>query len=310
MTRKLLLLLAFTGIISVTTVNAQEDLMSILNQNEKPVVDYASATFKSTHIVIGQSIETAPVGNLNFMITHHFGSLNSGYDKLFGLKQAFIRLGFEYGVTKWLGIAVGLNTDKNTWDGSAKVKLFRQCKGAKRFPVTIDFYGNAAAFTTAWSDPTRKNHFSSRLTYAFQLLIARKFGNIISLQLTPSVVHKNMVPTVEDKNDIFALGAGGRVKLSERVALSAEYHHLFNGQVVSATSYDSFSVGVDIETGGHVFQIFLTNSSGEYEQTYLTETSGKWMNGNSLKKASIGNVFLGFNINRMFTIVNHKMTKQ
>jgi len=300
MKRKVLLLLAFTGIFSFTTVKAQDDLLSMINKDEKPTIDYATATFKSTHIVIGQSIETAPAGNLNFLITHHFGALNTGYDNLFGLKIASIRLGLEYGVTKWLGVAAGINTDRNTWDGSAKVKLLRQSKGTRRMPVTLDVYGNAAVFTNKWTDPTRTNYFSSRLTYAMQVLIARKFGNNLSLQITPSWVHKNMVPNTSDKNDIFTLGAGGRIKLSQRVSVNAEYHHLFKNQVVSTKAYDSFSLGVDIETGGHVFQIFLTNSAGEYEQTYLTETRGKWSN---------GDIFLGFNITRMFTIVNHKMHK-
>ena len=300
MKRALLFLFILAAAISFSPVKAQDDLLSMIAKDEKPVVDYTSATFKSTHIVIGQSIETAPKGNLNFMITHHFGALNTGYENLFGLKQAFIRLGFEYGVTPWLGIGIGLNTDKNTWDGSAKVKLLRQCKGAKNIPVTMDLSGNMAVYTTKWSDKSRTNYFTSRMSYAFQVLIARKFGNALSLQITPSYVHKNMVPTTADKNDIFTLGAGGRVKLSQRISINAEYHYLFTGQVVSSKVYNSFSVGMDIETGGHVFQLFLTNSQGEYEQTYLTETAGKWSN---------GVIYLGFNINRMFTIVKPKQPK-
>ena len=301
MKRALLVFFAFTGMMSISSVKAQDDLLSMMNQNEKPTIDYTTATFKSTHIIIGQSIETAPIGNLNFSITHHFGALNTGYENLFGLKQAFIRLGFDYGVTKWMGIAIGLNTDKNTWDGSTKIKLLRQSKGAKKMPVSMDIFGNVAVFTTKWSDPTRTNYFTSRVTYACQLLIARKFGNSLSLQITPSYVHKNMVPTTADKNDIFTLGAGGRVKLSQRISINAEYHYLFSGQVVSTTAYSSFSLGVDIETGGHVFQLFLTNSQGEYEQTYLTETKGKWAN---------GVIYLGFNINRMFTIIKPKKPKE
>ncbi len=301
MNNKLLLLLALTGVIFASSAKGQDDLLSMMDKNEKPTVDYTTATFKSTHIIIGQSIETAPAGNLNFLITHHFGALNTGYENLYGLKQASIRLAVEYGVTKWLGLAVAINTDKNTWDGSAKVKILRQCKGAKNVPVTIDLYGNAAVYTTKWSDPTRTNYFSSRLTYDFQVMIARKFGNSVSLQITPSYVHKNIVPNSDDKNDIFNLSAGGRVKLSQRVSVNVEYSYLFKGQVVSTNAYNSLSVGVDIETGGHVFQIFMTNSYGEYEQPIYTDTRGKWSN---------GDIFLGFNINRMFTIVKPKLPKE
>jgi hypothetical protein len=247
--------------------------------------------------VIGQSIELPPQGNLLFLISHHFGALNTGYENLYGLKQATIRLGLEYGVTRWLGIGAGLNTDRNTWDGFLKFKVLRQSTGSRNMPVSVNFFTNTAIYTTKWADPDRDNLFTSRISYTFQAIIARKFGNLLSLQLVPSMVHKNLVPASADKNDIFTLGAGGRIKISDRVSINAEYHHLFKNQVVSTDVYDSFSVGVDIETGGHVFQVFLTNAYGEYEQAFLTETDGKWSN---------GDIFLGFNISRIFTIVEPK----
>jgi opacity protein-like surface antigen len=299
--RNRIFFLFFSAILLFATVlQAQENLLDMISQDEKPVIDYTSATFKTTRIVIGQSIELPPQGNMLFLITHHFGALNTGYENLYGLKQATIRLGLEYGLTKWLGIGVGLNSDKNTWDGFVKVKMLRQSKGARKMPVTLDLFANSAIYTTKWTDPERTNYFSSRISYTFQALLARKFGNALSLQIMPSMVHKNMVPDTKDHNDIFTLGAGGRIKISQRVSVNAEYHYLFKGQVVSTDAYDSFSLGVDIETGGHVFQVFLTNSYGEYEQAFLTETRGKWSN---------GEIFLGFNINRMFTIVKPKLPK-
>jgi len=301
MNNKLLTLFAFTAAMYVSSANAQDDLMTMMEKDAKPAIDYTSASFKTTRIVIGQSIELPPKGNLLFLITHHFGAINTGYENLYGLKSASIRLGLEYGLNDWLGFGAGLNTDRNTWDGFVKVKVLRQSKGARKMPVTIDLFGNTAIYTTKWPNPDRTNYFSSRITYAFQVMVARKFGNAISLQITPSYVHKNMVPTSDDHNDIFTLGGGGRVKVSKRVSINAEYHHLFKGQVVSTKAYDSFSLGIDIETGGHVFQIFLTNSYGEYEETFLTDTRGKWSN---------GDIFLGFNISRIFTIVKPKLPKE
>jgi len=301
MYNKFLFSLIFITAMLISVAHAQEELMALIDKDVQPVTDYTAATFKTTRIVIGQSVELPPQGNMLFLITHHFGAINTGYENLFGLKQATIRLGLEYGITNWLGIGAGLNTDRNTWDGFVKAKILRQSTGARRMPLTIDFFANTAIYTTKWADPDRTNYFTSRITYAFQLMFARKFGNILSLQITPSLVHKNLVPTSADKNDIFTLGAGGRIKVSNRVSINAEYHHLFSGQVVSTKVYDSFSLGVDIETGGHVFQIFLTNSFGEYEQTFLTETQGKWSN---------GDIFLGFNINRMFTIVKPKVVRE
>ncbi len=300
MGKKLLFILVFTSTLFVSSVKAQDDLMNMINQNEKPAIDYTTATFKTTRIVIGQSSELTPKGNMLFLITHHFGAINTGYENLFGIKQASIRLGLEYGLFNWLSLGAGLNTDKNTWDGFLKFKVLRQSKGAKKMPLTLDIFANTAIYTTKWANPDRTNYFSSRITYCVQAIVARKFGNALSLQITPSYVHKNIVPTSADANDIFTLGAGGRVKVSQRVSINAEYHYIFKGQVVSSKVYDSFSLGVDIETGGHVFQIFLTNSYGEYEQTFLTDTRGKWSN---------GDIFLGFNISRMFTIVKPKQPK-
>jgi hypothetical protein len=281
-------------------VTAQDSLMKLLVDKKLPV-SYAEATFKTTRIVIGQSIENTPQGNILLTIAHHFGALNTGYQNLYGLKQAAFRFGAEYGLTRRLVFGVGLNTDRNIWDGFLKYKVLRQKSGGKKFPFSLSLFANTAIYTTKWEVPDRKNYFTSRISYCFQVLIARKFGNRISLQITPSMVHKNLAPTTADHNDIFTLGGGGRIKISDRVAINAEYHHIFKGQAVSYKVYDSFSTGVDIETGGHVFQIFLTNSSGENEEGFLANTTGRW---------NKGDIFLGFNINRIFTIIEPKSYRE
>jgi hypothetical protein len=274
-------------------LSAQETLDNLFKSQMLPV-NYTAATFKTTRLVIGQSIENPPEGNMVLLITHHFGALNTGYENLFGLKQAAIRIGMDYGITSRLALGFGLNTDRNTWDGFLKYKVLRQKTGGKKFPFSLSLFANTAIYTTKWENTDRKNYFTSRMSYCFQALIARKFGSIVSLQITPSMVHKNLVPTTADHNDIFTLGGGGRVKISKRVSINAEYHHIFKGQVVSTKVYDSFSTGVDIETGGHVFQIFLTNSTGENEEGFLANTTGRW---------NKGDIFLGFNITRVFTLI-------
>jgi hypothetical protein len=281
----------------LTTNGSSQDLLSLV-QDDKTTIDYTSATFKTTRIVIGQSIENPAKGNMLFLIGHHFGALNTGYENLFGLKQANIRLGLEYGINDRMGIGVGLNTYKNTWDGFLKIKVLRQSTGAKKMPLTVDLYANTAIYTTKWTIPERTNYFTSRMSYCFEVLIARKFGQRLSLQLTPGFVHKNFTPSYEDKNDQFTIGAGGRFKVSKRVSINAEYYYLIPNRWVSEDLTNSFSVGVDIETGGHVFQVFLTNSDGLFDEAILAETTGKWAN---------GVIFLGFNISRIFTIVKPKV---
>ncbi len=278
---------------SFNVLQAQDDLMKLMEQGETINIDYVSSTFKTTKLVIGQSSENPAKGDLLFIITHHFGALNTGYENLFGLKQATIRLGLECGVTRWLGIGAGLNTLRNTWDGFAKVKMLRQSTGARKMPLTLTLFGSTAIYTTKWSDPNRKNYFTSRMSYAFQAIAARKFSERFSFQIAPTMVHLNLVPTAEDHNNIFSLGGGGRFKISNRVSVNAEYYYLFPNQVVSRVAYSSFSAGIDIETGGHVFQIFLTNSMGENMESIIPETSGSWLD---------GNIFLGFNISRVFTV--------
>ena len=288
-------LLLFLAIFS-SQVRSQ-DLLSMV-EDKKPLIDYTIATFKTTRVVIGQSAENPAMGNLLFLIGHHFGAINTGYENLFGLKQANIRLGLEYGLTDRIGFGAGLNTYKNTWDGFVKLKILRQSTGGRKMPLTLDLFANTAIFTTKWSNPDRTNYFTSRMSYCFEAIIARKFGERLSLQLVPGIVHKNLTPTYEDKNDQYTIGASGRFKVSKSVSVNAEYYYLIPNRWVSSALYNSLSVGVDIETGGHVFQIFLTNSDGLFEEAILAETKGKWAN---------GNIFLGFNISRIFTIVSPKM---
>ena len=290
----------FLIILMITTAGtapAQEDMMNLLDKNAKPVTDYTSATFKATRVVVGQSCENPPEGNLLFIFSHHFGALNTGYENLFGLKQAQVRLGLEYGATSWLGLGVGLNTLQNTWDGFLKFKVLRQSKGARKMPFTLTIFGSTSIYTTKWSDPTRKNYFSSRISYATQVILARKFGERFSLQIAPTYVHLNLVPTPDDHNNIFSIGAGARFKISQRVAVNAEYYYLIPKQIHSTPATSALSVGVDIETGGHVFQVFLTNAMGENMESIITQTTGKWQN---------GDIFLGFNISRIFTVVKPK----
>ncbi len=283
--------------LTAAKANAQDDMMNLLNQDTKPAIDYTSATFKATRVVVGQSCENPPTGDLIFIFSHHFGALNTGYDNLFGLKQAQVRLGLEYGATNWLGFGVGLNTLQNTWDGFLKFKVLRQSKGGKRMAFTLDIVTGSSIYTTKWSNPDRKNYFSSRISYSDQVILARKFGQRFSLQIMPTYVHINLVPTTEDHNNVFSLGAGGRFKISQRVAINAEYYYLFPKQIESTPATSALSVGIDIDTGGHIFQIFLTNAMGENTESIITQTTGKWQN---------GNIFLGFNISRIFTVVKPK----
>jgi len=273
-----------------------QDLMDLLGEDEKPTIDYTYATFKATRIVNGQSIENPPNGGLIFTISHHFGTLNSGAYELWGLDQANIRFAFEYGINDWLAVGVGRTSVNKVFDGSLKIKLLRQSTGLRNMPVSVSYWTNIALTSLHWQEPERDNYFSSRLQYAHQLLIARKFGSRVSLQLTPTYIHRNLVETTQDQNDVFAVGAGGRVKLTNRLAINGEYFYLLPGQTAE-DFYNSFSIGIDLETGGHVFQIYLTNSRGLIEEQFIAQTEGSWLE---------GDIHIGFNINRTFQLKKPK----
>lgn len=276
-------------------VNAQDDLMDVFGE-DKPATDYAYATFKTTRVSLGQSVENPATGNLIFDIQHHFGRLNGGSYEFFGLDQATLRLGFQYGITDWLAIGVGRSTLEKTYDGSVKVKILRQSTGAKTMPVSISYFGSIAINTLKFADTSRTNYFSSRLSYVNQLLIARKFSNAVSIQLSPTFIHRNMVERNIDDNDVWALGAGGRFKLSNRISLNLEYYYVLSKQTAE-DFHDSFTIGFDIETGGHVFQLFFTNSQGIVEQHFIPQTTGNWLD---------GDIHFGFNISRAFVLKKPK----
>ncbi|MDZ7742968.1 MAG: DUF5777 family beta-barrel protein [Bacteroidota bacterium] len=287
-------LIAFLLITMVYPVFAQDDLMSLLQDEE--TVDYTYATFKSTRIIKGQSVENPAAGNLLFVISHQFGRVNSGSYEFFGLDQATIHLGLEYGITERLTVGIGRSSLKKTVDGFIKFKILRQSSGARNMPVSLSYFGNTIINGLKWVDPERNNFFSSRMQYAHQLLIARKFNNSISLQLTPTYIHRNLVPTEEDQNDVFAIGAGGRVKITQRMSVNAEYFYLLPGETAD-NFQNSLSLSLDIETGGHVFQLFFSNSAGMIEEYFIAETTGRW---------DKGDIHFGFNINRTFVIKKPK----
>lgn len=273
-----------------------QDLDALLNAETKPTIDYATATFKASRIINGHSIEQMKARQLDFRISHRFGTLNNGAYGLWGLDQSVIHFSLEYGLKDWWMIGVGRGSYEKTYDAFSKFKILRQSTGARVMPISLSYLTSIEMSTLKY--PTRpegaKNYFSSRMTYVNQLLVARKFSDKFSLQLSPTYIHRNLVPTELDPNDIFACGAGARYKLSKRLSLNAEYYYAYNpnNKFTNTRYYNSASIGIDIETGGHVFQIMLTNSQGMREGTFIPRTTSNWFD---------GGIHLGFNISRVFS---------
>ncbi len=293
-------MLAAMMLLAGTNLQAQdEDLLKLVGGDEKPKKERIKYAFKSPRVINGHSIEFLNPGTMDFRILHRFGQLNKGYENFFGLDQASMRMGFDFGILHNLMAGIGRSTYKKELDGYIKYAPIRQSTGPWSSPVTVAFVAGMTLDGLPWSDPNRKNFYTSRLAYYFQAIIGRKFSESFSLQLSPTMVHKNIVPLETDPNNIYALGVGGRLKLSKRIALTWDYSHVIIGMPDSGY-YHPLSVGFDIETGGHVFQLHFSNSTGMNERAFITETTNQW---------GKGEIRFGFNLSRVFQIRKGKKEK-
>ncbi|MFT3844671.1 MAG: DUF5777 family beta-barrel protein [Lacibacter sp.] len=287
----------FICIVSSFAAKAQQqpdDLLSLVDK-EKPKKEYVKYAFKSTRVINGHSMEFLSPGTMDFRILHRFGQVNQGYKNFFGLDQASMRMGFDFGLYRNLMIGVGRSTYKKELDGYFKYAPIMQATNGGS-PVTIAIAAGMTMNTSPWADTSINNYFTSRLAYYYQVIVGRKFSEGFTLQLTPTMVHNNLVPLHTQPNDVFALGVGGRLKLTNRMAVTWDYFYLFNG-IEKGINYNPLSVGIDIETGGHVFQLHFSNSTGMNERAFITETTNTW---------SKGEIRFGFNLSRIFQIKHNK----
>jgi len=273
-------------ILSSSSVFAQDDLLGSLG-DEKPPREYARNAFKSTRVITAQSIEQLSKGVLDFRILHRFGRVNSGAYEAFGFDQAVMRMALDYGITDRLTVGIGRSNNKKEIDGFIKYRPIWQSNDG--WPLSVVITSGFVKDGMKWADPTRENYYSSRFSYFHQVLIGRKFSDAFSLQFMPTLVHRNLVLTKSDKNDIISIGVGTRLKLTNRLAITAEYfRHVTD---LPTGYYDPLSIGFDIETGGHVFQLVLSNSQTMNDVAYYTTASG-------IKQGK--GIFFGFNMYRVF----------
>lgn len=277
-------------ICSVSFQYFAQDLLDILEKETPQTDQIVTATFKGTRILNGHSIENRKDKELEFLISHRFGRVNLGFDELFGLDQSNIRFALEYGLNDDITIGLGRSSYEKTYDSFMKYSLLKQKKGANSFPFAVSLFGSVAVKTLKDFDPSDKRTFSESLFYVGQVLIARKVNSSFSFQLTPTYVHRNTVRINEDPHDIFALGLGTRIKLNKRVSFNSEYYIAMN-ESKSINARNSLAFGVDIETGGHVFQLILSNAITMIEKSFITETTDDFF---------AGDIHFGFNISRTF----------
>lgn len=298
---------------------AQDDLLSLAEEAEEKTHEKVIATFKTSKVINIQSTETVKAKTMDFRVTHRFGNIGTagggGAHTLYGFdNSADIRISFDFGITDKLTLGVGRSKQRELIDGLVKYRIMTQTKD-NHFPVSLAFYGDmsynpqeASQFYSGMAATSGfKQNDIHRFSYVSQLLIARKFGSRLSIELAPTYQHRNFVLAninsengAEEMNDLFAMGGGFRLKITKRMAIIADYYYTFSKYRTNNSVnpfYNPLAIGIEIETGGHVFHLNFTNAAGIIENNYIPNTTDSWLKG--------GYKF-GFNISRVFNLGTKK----
>lgn len=275
------------ALVPMLSLAQDEDLLADIDIEETP--SKVSSAFKSMKIINFESTKIAAKGDLYFVASHRFNDVTNGIYDWFGLDGASVNLRFIYGINDWLSVSVDRSSTRKTYQGNIKYRLISQTDS---FPLTVVGYNGIAYMGLRNNDPSLLKTSSHKVSYVNQLLISSKLSKTITLELMPTHFHQNFVEFDDQQNSQFVLGVGGRYKLSSRVALTAEYGRHFNRSVSSEAAYNNpAAIGVDVETGGHVFQLHFTNARYMDEVGYLANAAGDWTK---------GEVSFGFNMVRVF----------
>lgn len=266
---------------------SQDDLLNEIDQGS-PEDNYATATFKGLKIVNFESTKLTAKKEITFVVSHRFGSIENGLDSFFGLDDAVTRLNFIYGLTDAINISVSRSSFQKIYEASVKYRLTKQKENGS--PFTIVGYNSFLINTALDKANLPKLEFENRLGYTAQILIARKMNKNLSLELAPTFFHDNFVIDNNQDNSQFALGFGGRYKLAKRWSLNADYGWHLN-RSSSSPFKNPLSIGVDLETGGHVFQMHFSNAQAMNTNGFLGQATGDW---------SDGDIYFGFNLSRVF----------
>lgn len=287
MSIRLFLSLVF-GLSVIAQVSAQDDLLNQLDTVKSKEKQIEFAGFKGLQICNMQSTKLTSKGEWYILISHRFGDLTEGLDNFFGLDDAYTKLGGIYGVTNWLSVGLSRQTNNKIYELTAKYRLKRQ--EANGFPVTIVGYNTMDINTNLSTDIYPGLETYNRFAYSTQLLISRKFSEKFTAELTPIYIHKNLYDETTERENQFVLGLGGRYKITKRLSVNLEYAPRIDAPE-NTVYHDLLSVGLDIETGGHIFQLVFSNSQTMNDVYVFTNATGDWTG---------GSLYFGFNLYRVF----------
>ncbi|MDO3693850.1 DUF5777 family beta-barrel protein [Wenyingzhuangia sp. chi5] len=273
---------------------AQNSLLDQLNETDSDEKVVVTSTFKGYKLVNFETPKLVPKNHLNFIVAHRFGTIKNGIDDLFGLDYASTRLQFVYGLTDKINLSFSRSKFRKTYDFGAKYHIINQKKDG--FPFTIAGHHLLGIDTSLDKDLLPGLEFSNRLRSTHQLIMASKINEKLSVEFVPTILHDGLVEVDEQDNLQYALGFGGRYLFTKRMGIVVDYGLHLNR--ASTSPYRNvFSIGYEIETGGHVFQLHFSNAQGMYENAFITQAGGNW---------SKRDVFFGFNISRIFNLKSKK----
>lgn len=278
-------------------IKAQDDLEALLLNKMDKTVEYTYGTFLSTHVLNNQSTEMLNKHGIGFRISHQFGNIASGANKFFGFDDANSFMEVNYAISDWCNIGLGRATINESAHGFSKFRLLRQSKGARVMPVSAILLLNGNYTTRKYDDPERDKNVANRLDYTTQLIIARKIRSQFSSQLIPTYIHRNLVGTKNDRNNILALGIGATYKIRKKFSFNLEYFLVQNHDTPSTKYYNPLSLGIGYQTSRHAMELFVTNAYGITENNYIANTI------NNFNKSDIR---IGFNISTVFSLKSKK----
>ena len=273
---------------------SQSNLLDMIDDDTDEASTEVSSTFKSYKLVNFETPKLVPKNHLNFIVAHRFGSVKNGIEDLFGLDIASTRLQFVYGLSDKINLSFSRSKFRRTYDFGAKYHIINQKKNG--FPFTIAGHHLLGIDTSLDENLLPGIRFANRLRSTHQLIMASKINDKLSVEFVPTILHDGLVQLEEQDNLQYALGFGGRYLFTKRMGIVVDYGLHLNR--ASTSPYKNvFSIGYEIETGGHVFQLHFSNAQGMYENAFITQAAGDW---------SKRDFFFGFNINRIFNLKSKK----
>ncbi|SHH38758.1 DUF5777 family beta-barrel protein [Wenyingzhuangia marina] len=276
------------------SIFSQSNLLDMIDDDTDEASTEVSSTFKSYKLVNFETPKLVPKNHLNFIVAHRFGSVKNGIEDLFGLDIASTRLQFVYGLSDKINLSFSRSKFRRTYDFGAKYHIINQKKNG--FPFTIAGHHLLGIDTSLDENLLPGIRFANRLRSTHQLIMASKINDKLSVEFVPTILHDGLVELEEQDNLQYALGFGGRYLFTKRMGIVVDYGLHLNR--ASTSPYKNvFSIGYEIETGGHVFQLHFSNAQGMYENAFITQAAGDW---------SKRDFFFGFNINRIFNLKSKK----